>query len=99
MDAAQEHAQETIHHHGGTNRRVAVLIAALAAALALADMGEQQQQNQYLTHHISLSDQWGFYQAKNARAAISDVEASILANQPNAGEPGPHAPRREMSLS
>jgi len=91
MDAAQEHAQETIHHHGGTSRRVAVLIAALAAALALADMGEQQQQNQYLTHHISLSDHWGFYQAKNARAAISDAEASILTNQPNAGEPGPQA--------
>ena len=91
MDAAQEHAQETIHHHGGANRRIAVLIAALAAALALADMGAQQQQNQYLTRHISLSDDWGFYQAKNTRAAISDVEASILANQPNAGEPGSQA--------
>jgi hypothetical protein len=89
MDAVQEHAQETIHHHGATNRRVAVLIAALAAALALAELAEKQQQNLYLTRHIALSDNWGFYQAKNARAAISEVEASLLANAPNAAEPGP----------
>jgi hypothetical protein len=75
MDAAQEHAQETIHHHGGANRRIAVLIATLAAALALSDMGAQHQQNLYFTHHISLSDDWGFYQAKNTRAAILEVEA------------------------
>jgi hypothetical protein len=91
MDTVEEHAQETIHHHGGTNRRVAVLIAALAAALALAETGERQQQNQYLTHHISLSDDFAFYQAKNARAAISAAEASILGSLPNAGEPGPQA--------
>jgi Domain of unknown function (DUF4337) len=89
MDAVEEQAQETIHHHGGTNRRVAVLIAALAAGLALAEMGERQEQNKYLTHHISLSDDWAFYQAKNARAAISAVEASVLANLPNAAEAGP----------
>ena len=84
MDAVEEHAQETIHHHGSSNRRIAVLIAALAAALALAEMGERQEQNNYLTHHISLSDDFAFYQAKNARAAISAVEASILANLPDA---------------
>jgi hypothetical protein len=91
MDTVEEHAQETIHHHGGANRRVAVLIAALAAALALAETGERQQQNAYLTHHISLSDDFAFYQAKNARAAISAAEASILGSLPNAGEPGPQA--------
>jgi Domain of unknown function (DUF4337) len=91
MDAVEEHAQETIHHHGGSNRRVAVLIAALAAALALAEMAERQEQNAYLTHHISLSDDFAFYQAKNARAAISAVEASILGNLPNAAEPAVQA--------
>jgi hypothetical protein len=91
MDAVEEHAQETIHHHGSSNRQVAVLIAALAAALALAEMAERQAQNDYLTHHISLSDDFGFYQAKNARAAISAVEANILGNLPNATDPAVQA--------
>jgi hypothetical protein len=91
MDAVEEHAQETIHHHGSSNRRIAVLIAALAAGLALAEMGERQEQNNYLTRHISLSDDFAFYQAKNARAAISAVEASILANLPNATDAGVQA--------
>lgn len=91
MDAVAEHAQETIHHHGGANRRVAVLIAALAAGLALAEMGVQQEQNKYLTHHISLSDDFAFYQAKNSRASLSAAEAELLANLPNAGDAGPQA--------
>jgi hypothetical protein len=68
-----------------------VLIAALAAALAVTEMGEKSAQNAYLTHHIALSDQWSFYQAKNARATVWAAEAGILANLPNATEPGPQA--------
>ena len=45
-------------------RRVAVLIAVLAAALALADMAEKGAQNEYLTHHVAVADDWAFYQAK-----------------------------------
>ena len=63
----------------------------VAAALALAEMGEKAAQNAYLTHHIALSDDWAFYQAKNARATMWVVEAGILANLPNAAEPGPQA--------
>ena len=55
-----------------------MLIAVLAAALALADMGEKGAQNAYLTHHVAVSDEWAFYQAKNARATILAVEAGIL---------------------
>ena len=51
--------------HGDTSaRRVAVLIAVLAAALALADMAEKGAQNEYLTHHVAVADDWAFYQAK-----------------------------------
>jgi hypothetical protein len=99
MSETIEQAREAIHHahhdpgqHSDTTpRRIAVLIAVLAAALALAEMAEKAAQNAYLTHHIALSDDWAFYQAKNARATMWVVEAGILANLPNATEPGPQA--------
>jgi hypothetical protein len=99
MSESIEHAREGIHeahhaqalHSDTTARRIAVLIAVLAAALALAEMGEKGAQNEYLTHHIALSDDWAFYQAKNARAAVVVAEAGILASLPNAAEPGPQA--------
>jgi Domain of unknown function (DUF4337) len=85
------HAHESGHHTDTTARRIAVLIAVLAAALALAEMGEKAAQNAYLTHHIALSDDYAFYQAKNARATMWTVQAGLLANLPNAAEPGPQA--------
>jgi hypothetical protein len=94
-----EHAREGIHEahhaqalHGDTSaRRIAVLIAVLAAVLALAEMGEKGAQNEYLTHHVAVADDWAFYQAKNLRAAVLAAEAGILANLPNAADPGPQA--------
>lgn len=99
MSETIEHAREGLHHaqheaapHAdSTARRIAVLIAVLAAALALAEMGEKAAQNAYLTHHIAVSDDWAFYQAKNARATSWAVEAGILANLPNGAEAGPQA--------
>jgi hypothetical protein len=99
MSESIEHAREGIEHahHGAgihtdtTARRIAVLIAVLAAALALAEMGEKGAQNAYLTHHIALSDDWAFYQAKNARATVWAVQAGILANLPNGADAGPQA--------
>jgi hypothetical protein len=99
MSETIEHAREGIHEanhahalHGDTTaRRIAVLIAVLAAALALAEMGEKGAQNEYLTHHVAVADDWAFYQAKNMRATVLTVEAGILANLPNAAEPGPQA--------
>jgi hypothetical protein len=107
MSETIEHAREGIHHahHGpaphtdATARRIAVLIAVLAAALALAEMSEKGAQNAYLTHHIALSDDWAFYQAKNARATVWAAEAGILANLPNAAEPGPQAEIRRAKES
>jgi len=94
MSETIEHAKESIaeaHHGDHGARRIAVLIAALAAALALADMGEKQAQNEYLTHHIAVSDDWAFYQAKNIRASVLAAEATVLANLPSGGDPGPQA--------
>jgi hypothetical protein len=72
-------------------RRIAILIAVLAAALALADMGEKGAQNAYLTHHIAVTDDWAFYQAKNMRATVWAAQAGVLANLPNAADAGPQA--------
>jgi len=68
-----------------------MLIAALAAALALAEMGEKGAQNAYLTHHISASDSWAYYQAKSVRATVLDSEASLLESLPSAADPATQA--------
>lgn len=88
---SMERAHETIHEahhaheHGDTGaRNVAVLVSVLAAALALAGLGEKASQNAYLTHHIAVSDDWAFYQAKNLRAVLRDSEANMLESLPNA---------------
>lgn len=87
---------ESAHHaatHGGDQaaRWIAVLIAVLAAVLAMAEVGEKAAQNLYLTHHVSLSDGWAFYQAKNVRAAVQAAEAGVLESLPNAADPAVQA--------
>jgi uncharacterized protein DUF4337 len=99
MSETIEHAKESLaeaqhvhREHGDANaRRIAILIAVLAAALALADMAEKGAQNAYLTHHIAVSDDWAFYQAKNLRATVWESQAGVLANLPNAADNGPQA--------
>jgi len=99
MSETIEHAREGLEHaeHGGamhtdtTARRIAVLIAVLAVALALADMGEKAAQNSYLTHHIAVSDDYAFFQAKNARATTWAAQAGVLASLPNAADAAPQA--------
>jgi len=98
MSERIEHAREGLEHahhhaeHGGEHktpggaRGIAVLIAVLAALLAICDIGAKSAQNSYLTHHIALSNDWSFYQAKNARAVMRSVEASMLESLPSAGE-------------
>lgn len=81
-----EHAQEAVHHeaHGGQHgdnrnmKRIAVLVSALAAILALIQVGEKRAQNDYLTHHIALTNDWAFYQAKNLRAVVRGSESAVL---------------------
>jgi hypothetical protein len=72
-------------------RWIAVLIAALAACLALAELGEKSAQNTYLTDHVTLSDNWAYYQAKSARATMREAEASVLQSLPGAADPAVQA--------
>jgi hypothetical protein len=55
--------------------------------LALADLGEKQHQNAYVAYHIAVSNDWAFYQAKNARATTLAAEATILGHLPDAASP------------
>jgi hypothetical protein len=105
MSDTLEHAREGIEHahHAAHDphtdpfaRRCAVLIAALAALLAIFEMGENGAQNEYLTHHISLSDNWAFYQAKLLRSNLYGVEADLLQALPNS-DPARVAAARQTS--
>ena len=40
--------------------------------------GGPRSQNDYLTHHIALTNDWAFYQAKNLRAVVRGSEAALL---------------------
>ncbi len=83
LEQAKEGIEGAHHHDDGRARGTAVLIAALAACLALADLGEKSTQNEYITRHVDLSDQWSFYQAKNVRATVRAAEASVLESLPD----------------
>jgi len=91
MDQITERAHEAIHAHAdhddGWARGVSVLVSCLAAVLALAQTGEKASQNEYLTEHIAVSDDWALYQAKNQRSVIRTAEADVLASLPNAADP------------
>lgn len=89
MERAQEiHGHNHAVVHSDTMaRRVAVLISILAAVLAMAEVGARTSQNAYLTHHIAVSDDWAFYQAKNVRSVMRETEAALLASLPNANDP------------
>lgn len=98
MTEALEHAKEAIEHahheaeHGAHppdhfSRNVAVLVGILAATLAIAELGEKSAQNAYLTYHISASDDWNFYQAKNIRANLYSLQADLLDSLPNNTDP------------
>jgi hypothetical protein len=50
-------------------------------------MAEKSAQNDYLTHHVALSDDWAFYQAKTLRANLYALHAETLASLPAATDP------------
>jgi hypothetical protein len=91
MSEPMERAHETIHEnsrHGDPwARGVAVLVALLAAVLAMAEIGSKSSQTAYLTHHVTLSNEWAFYQAKNLRSVVRTSESEILSSLPNAQDP------------
>jgi hypothetical protein len=71
-----EHLKEAPEDYHG--RRTALLIGVLAAILALSEMAERGAQNAYLAHHITVSDDFAFYQARQARALTLNQTATLL---------------------
>lgn len=88
MSEAMERAHQIQGGHQDHNdtmaRWVAVLIAILTAALGVAQMGEKTSQNAYLSHHVAVSDDWAFYQAKKLRSVMRETEATVLESLSNA---------------
>ncbi|MGH7042192.1 MAG: DUF4337 family protein [Acetobacteraceae bacterium] len=95
MSDSIEHAREGIEraHHAhetegdSTVRWVAVLVALFAAALALAEVGEKASQTEFLMNHISMTDDYAYYQAKNLRVVSLDSTVAILQSLPGAANP------------
>ncbi len=87
MERAHETIEEHGHHSDPWARGVAVLVSFLAAALAMTEIGGKAAQTAYLTHHVALSNDWAFYQAKNLRSVVRTSEADLLTSLPNAQDP------------
>jgi hypothetical protein len=95
MEKAHETIEEHSSHSDPWARGVAILVSILAAVLAMTEIGGKASQNAYLTHHIALSNDWAFYQAKNLRAVVRTSEADVLASLPNAADPAVQARIKE----
>jgi hypothetical protein len=95
MERAHETIEEHGHHSDPWARGVAVLVSILAAALAMTEIGGKAAQTAYLTHHVALSNDWAFYQAKNLRSVVRTSEADLLASLPNAQDPAIQARIRQ----
>ncbi len=99
MSESIEHAREGIEraHHahqseGDTaDRWVAVLVALLAAALALAEVGEKASQTAFLMDHITVTDDYAYYQAKNVRITTLQSRNDILRALPGGDSPATQA--------
>ncbi len=87
MERAHETIEEHAHHSEPRARGVAILVSMLAAVMAMSEIGGKAAQTEYLTHHVALSNEWAFYQAKNLRSVVRNSEADLLASLPNAADP------------
>jgi hypothetical protein len=87
MERAHETIEGHAHHGDPWARGVALLVSILAAVLAMTEIGGKASQTAYLTHHVALSNDWAFYQAKNLRSVVRSSEAELLASLPNAQDP------------
>lgn len=87
IERAHETIEEHAHHSEPRARGVAILVSMLAAVMALSEIGGKAAQTDYLTHHVALSNEWAFYQAKNLRSVVRTSEADLLASLPDAAAP------------
>jgi hypothetical protein len=76
-----EHAQEERF-----NRAAALIIATMAAVLAVGGLGGGNATDDMIVSNIRASDTWAFYQAKNVRQTMYELELAELETRlPQAG--------------
>lgn len=78
-DRAENQAAETFRN------RAALLIALLAAVLAVGGLGGGNATDDMIGNNIRASDTWAFYQAKNVRQTMYEIESEKLKGQLAAG--------------
>ena len=71
-ERAENEAAETFRN------RAALLIAVLAAVLAIGGLGGGNATDDMVANNIKASDSWAFYQAKNVRQTMYEIEADNL---------------------
>jgi hypothetical protein len=69
--------------------RAALLIAVLAGVLAVGGLGGGNATDDMIANNIKASDTWSFYQAKNVRQTIYEIEAEKLKGALAAGTVAP----------
>ena len=82
-ERAENEAAETFRN------RAALLIAVLAAVLAVGGLGGGNATDDMVASNIKASDTWAFYQAKNVRQTMYEIEAERLKAQLAAGSIAP----------
>ena len=64
------------------NRGAAMLIAVMAAVLAVGGLGGGNATDDMIISNIRASDTWAFYQAKNVRQTMYELEVAELESRP-----------------
>ncbi len=68
------------------NRGAALLIAVMAAVLAVGGLGGGNATDAMIISNIRASDTWAFYQAKNLRQTMYEIEVAELESRPTRDE-------------
>src|ERR1700681_3866383 len=80
LEHLQEHVQHTAEHGGPSwISWVALSTALLAVLAAIAGLLSGSHANEAMMSQIEASDQGGYYQAKNIKAAVLDAKTSLAA--------------------
>jgi hypothetical protein len=97
---AELHEEKAEHEADDRFRnRAALLIACLAAVLAIGGLGGGNATDDMVASNIKSSDTWAFYQAKNVRQTMYEIEASEIEDARSAGTIAPAArPAAEARL-
>jgi hypothetical protein len=97
---AELHEEKAEHEADDRFRnRAALLIACLAAVLAIGGMGGGNATDDMVENNIKASNTWAFYQAKNVRQTMYEIEAAEIEASLSAGTIAPAArPTAEARL-